>query len=566
MISRRSRLGCCAILAALLAAAPAHADDLVADLERDTPISAYGGALAWSGYDAATQRYALMIRRGEVTAPARAATARRPFDVSLGPDQRGRVVALYTRCRTATRGCDVYRYDLRTRRERKLASVSSPSQDEAWPAQWRGRVTFARRARTHVVDGFDHRPDPRRRGPLLSCDIPYVKTLSSRAPSRRLDRSRCGATVGMAIRLDRIIHVTDVNQGGAGSESHVRLLRAGGGAARILLRAAGGEGGYSPFVSPSLSRTAVFLTRTGQRQRVPQGFLRFDLASRELTTITPNLNLAGGIARDERGGFWYVQGPEPNFDFHNDPPFCRSPLEPCRLVRASASPFSSTPRTLLPRVNVLGGRTFAAFAADPPVLAGDVASRVVRRSDVVGRVPVPGVALALLRSPFEEPPGPFTATGATSTTDEHGRWSFMLASPAPDLALAVHAPAPRIASIVVRVTSSARITLDASGRALTGTVAPAQPGRAVEIQRLLADERGRLPDGRQVCRVPRSAGSCDDAAWGSVAQAPLDAAGSSFAVTVVAAGVYRARLSFDVDDRGRALAYGGLSRELSVAG
>jgi hypothetical protein len=34
---------------------------------------------------------------------------RRAFDVSLGPDSRGHVVALYTRCRSAGQGCDIVR-------------------------------------------------------------------------------------------------------------------------------------------------------------------------------------------------------------------------------------------------------------------------------------------------------------------------------------------------------------------------------------------------------------------------------------------------------------------------
>ena len=437
MTSRRSLFACCAVLAALLAPASAGADDLVAELERDTPIAAYGGALAWSAYDAASQRYALVVRQGEVTAPARTATSPRAFDVSLGPDSRGRVVALYTRCATAGRDCDVYRYDLRTRRESRLRSVSSASFDEAWPAQWRGRIAFARRARTRVIDGYDHRPDPRRRGPVLDCDVPYVKTIASSAPSRRLDRSRCGETTGIAIRGDTIVQVTDVDQGGAGSESDVRRLRAGGGAALILASTRGGEGGYSPFASPSLSSSSVWLTRTGQRQQVQQGFLRIELRSRRLTTVPANLNLAGRVARDEQNGtFWYVQGPEPHFDYHGDPPYCRSALEPCRLVRASASPFSTVPRTLLPRLH-------AALAMNPTVLAGELRRTIVRGGALAGSEPVPGVALELLRTASVDEAAPLTATGLTATTDAAGRFSF---SPAQPGALTVFAPALRVAS------------------------------------------------------------------------------------------------------------------------
>jgi hypothetical protein len=560
---RRTLLAVC-VVAALAATASAGADEIVTELARDTPIAAYGGALAWSAYDQAADRYALVISRDGVTAPARIARARRAFDVSLGPDSRGRTVALYTRCTSANRGCDVYRYDLRTRRESKVRSVSSPSEDEAWPAQWRGRIAFSRRAETRVVSGFDHRPDPRRRGPVFDCDIPYVKTLASRAPSRRLDRSPCGATAGIAIRGETIVHVSGVSQGGAGSESQVLLLRARGGAARVLARTGGGEGGFSPFVSPNLSASSVWLTRTGQRQGVTPGFVRIDLGSGRLTTIPPNLNLAGRVARDERGRFWYVQGPEPDFDYHAEPPFCTSPLDPCRLVRASASPFSTAPRTLLPRLSIDNGFLFA-FATDPPRLIGVLTRAVVRGGAVARREPLAGVAVSLLRTADIARPGPFAATGLTATTDAAGRVVFTLTSPPPEIALAVFAPALEAASIVVDVHSAARIALSAGGRTLTGTVAPSQPGRSVAIQRFSVDAGGRLPNGMQVCPAPATPRNCSDEAWATVAQAPLDATGTSFSAVVGAAGAYRAFLPTDPDPFGHARAYGGVSDAVPVS-
>ena len=225
----------------------------------------------------------------------------------------------------------------------------------------------------------------------MACDIPFVKTLSSRAPSRRLDRSPCGTTTGIAIQDATIVLVSGMSFGGAGSESQVRLLRASGGRGRVLARTGGGEGGFSPFLAPSLSSSSVFLTRTGRRQEVTQGFVRIDLRSRRLTTVPANINLAGAVARDERGRFWYVQGPEPELVSHGDPPFCFSPLEPCRLVRASASPFSDTPRTLLPRLGTSTGfdQYLIAFAADPPVLSGDLTRAVVRGGAIVRREPGP---------------------------------------------------------------------------------------------------------------------------------------------------------------------------------
>ncbi|MEJ7784646.1 MAG: hypothetical protein WKF96_07570 [Solirubrobacteraceae bacterium] len=108
---RRATISPIAASAALALAAPASADDFIGTLTRDTPIAAYGGVVAWSQHDEATHRYGLTLRYpgGRILA-ARIPDAARPFDVSLGPDARGRTVALYTRCGriTETTGCDVY--------------------------------------------------------------------------------------------------------------------------------------------------------------------------------------------------------------------------------------------------------------------------------------------------------------------------------------------------------------------------------------------------------------------------------------------------------------------------
>lgn len=124
---------------------------------------------------------------------------------------------------------------------------------------------------------------------------------------------------------------------------------------RVLAHSPGGEGGSSPFSSPNQSGSAVWLTRTGVREGERTGFLRLDLPSGRLTVVDPNAPLAGRVARDERGTFWYVQAPEPGWDYHGEPPFCTSELQPCRLVHASASPFSSATRAVLPRLQLSVG-------------------------------------------------------------------------------------------------------------------------------------------------------------------------------------------------------------------
>jgi hypothetical protein len=577
-----------ALAAAAFVPASAGADDVVAVLARDTPISAYGGLVAWSGYDEATARYRLMIRRGDTNVEQPIAGSRQAFDVTLGPDTRGRVVALYTRCRkpatTLKRatGCDIYRYDVASQREHRLASISSPSFDEAHPAQWHDRVTFVRRAKTYVKVGFDYTPDPRAKSKdrvLLDCDIPYVKTLSSRRASRRLDRGQCGVTTAMTIRGQRIVQVSNESQGGAGSEAQVRLLRSGAGAARLLAREGGGEGGYSPYASPSLSATAVYVTRTGNRQ--PKNFVRIDLRSGRKTEIDPRLALGGRVVRDEHGTFWYVQAPEPTDDFGNSPPpFCSRPfptrssplLQPCRLVRASADPFSSSPRLLPARLLHSGpdDQLISATYGEHPAISGDLTRGLVAGAALIRREPLAGVTLELLRNSDVGGDGTsWTPTGVTTTTDAAGRWSFAFSQPPSQAYFVVVARSLGLASSKVGIQTSATVTLTAGGGSFAGTVNPAQPGRNIEIQRLDMDGEGTL-NGIPRCSPPNAAGQrlCNPAAWKTVATSALTPAGTTFSAAVPGPGIYQAVLQGGVRPDGHPTGptvYNGASLQLRVA-
>jgi hypothetical protein len=559
MIRRVAALLCVG-LGVASAPASASADDVIASLTQDTPIAAFGGVVAWSAYDAPTARYQLVLRSGDHTAPAPIPGAAQPFDVSLGPDARGRVVALYTRCRRAAAprrratGCDVYRYDLRARRERRLTALSSPRMDEAWPVQWHDSVAFVRRAKTYVVDGYDHRPLPRgkhAKGVLLDCDVPYVVALSAHRASRRLDRGQCGVTTGMSIRGQSIVQVSDEDQGGAGSEAQVRRLRTSGGAARLLARAAGGEGGYSPFASPSQSATAVYLTRTGNRR--PRSFLRIDLASARLTEVEPNVPLAGRVARDERGSFWYVQAPEPAEDGDVSCarrfPTRQSPLlQSCRLVGASADPFSSATRTLAPRLALSLGASdlISGLFTDHLAVSGDLTRAVVSRGAIVRREPLRGVMLELLRNKSARGDGPFDTTGVTTSSDAAGHWSFALSQPPSQAYFAVVARAVGLATREVLVQAQAKVTMTATGATLAGTVTPSQPGRSVVIKRLEAVANANGP-----------------AVWSTKATAALSPDGTTFAATV-GPGVYLAGLApADPPDPS---VYYGVSPQVSVGG
>jgi hypothetical protein len=541
-------------LAALAAAAPAHADDMVAELSRDTPIAAYGGALAWSAYDAASDRYRLVVVAAPGAAPAAVpiAPSRRAFDVSLGPDSHGRVVALYSRCKGAGTRCDIYRYGLVDRRERKLG-FSSPREDEAWPVQWGSRVAFVRR---HATGG---------RGEISDCDVPFLRTLSSTAPSRRLDRGSCGRTTGLSLRRDRIVQVTFGSPASATRfDSQVRLLSAHGGAVKVVARQGSGEES-NVFASPNQSADAIWLTRTGVNPE--PAFVLIDLRSRRPRTreVEAHANLAGPLARDERGTLWYVEGGE----FRGDGCAASAPV-PCRLVRASVSPFSPLPRALLPRLTISApsNTTPSPLYGDPFVLSGRLTRTIVRYDTIVRTDPVANVPVELLRR-VDDPGQPalheaFRPTGIFATTGADGRWSHTLADPpsrpwfsavARSAAAGVPPTYAGRGTVGTVGTVDARIMLTVGGSSFSGTIAPAQPGRTVKIQRLLSRKCQTSQNGTRFCNDT----------WATVGEATVDAAGTAYAATVAAPqpGTYTAALPF-ADTRQDPDAYGGRSPDTPV--
>jgi hypothetical protein len=117
--------------AAVLATAPSAvaSDEVLASLPADAIVglhmSAYGGHVVWSEAVAPGRHVLMRWHAGRVD---RLPVAERavPFDVDLGPDARGRPVAVYSRCpgegesTAPVGGCDVYRIALQRGRERRI--------------------------------------------------------------------------------------------------------------------------------------------------------------------------------------------------------------------------------------------------------------------------------------------------------------------------------------------------------------------------------------------------------------------------------------------------------------
>jgi hypothetical protein len=171
-----------AVVAVPAAARAQSTADVIATVDRPTPIAAYDGRVVWSQRTADGRAFQLMTWAGGVTATVPIAPRRIPFDVDLGPAPDGSPVAVYSRCRTegvagghevanylGGRGCDIYRYDFADGTESKVDAASAPRASEAWPTFWRPRLAFAR-----VYDN-------KRAYPYI-----YVNDLSDRHGSQRM--------------------------------------------------------------------------------------------------------------------------------------------------------------------------------------------------------------------------------------------------------------------------------------------------------------------------------------------------------------------------------------------
>jgi hypothetical protein len=133
-----------------LAVTSARADvTLATGLPSTVKVTMKGDTVAWSA-PTTGGRWKLVIRRRGVTADAAVAPGRAPFDVDLGDDGHGRLIATYSRCSVPAvgferpRGCDVYRYDVTARRERRVPGLGAGSASDYLPTASAGRIAFAR--------------------------------------------------------------------------------------------------------------------------------------------------------------------------------------------------------------------------------------------------------------------------------------------------------------------------------------------------------------------------------------------------------------------------------------
>lgn len=150
------------VLGAGVGAGSAQAATVLAREWAPSKVSHFGGMTAWSRLDPRTGQYRLVVHDGEREHVPLIRPRSVPFDVDLGPDRRGDVVATYSRCKSEPRrgdgssplpvwatgrGCDLFLYSLKpgsARVETTIRGASTDESSEFLPSIWRGQVASSR--------------------------------------------------------------------------------------------------------------------------------------------------------------------------------------------------------------------------------------------------------------------------------------------------------------------------------------------------------------------------------------------------------------------------------------
>jgi len=394
------RVALAALLAFTVAPASARADQSLAELGRDAPVAGYGGWKAWSQFDAKTARYTLMFGHpDDSVGVSPLPPSPTPWDVSLGPDADGGVVAIYRSC--GSRGCDLRRLEVSAfnGRDEPLPSVSSPHYSEATPTIWRSTVVFTRRIR--------------------GCDVPYVKNLASHAPSRRLLRSRCLQTPAghVSIRGTRIaissVDRSGADEHGAGRKvSEIRRYDADRRGSKVLLRQTFGEES-NLFGQVAQDASRLYSVRFGTHQ--PNTLVRVSAGGTRRQEVAAFRRLTGGFAKPSDRESLYVeqQGIETECDGFVQ--------VPCRVALATAVPFGGVRRRLTPELTV--SYEGEPRRGQPLTFTGQLVRRVVASNSLVRVEPRAGYPIELYHRNRDET---FAPTGLTARTDADGRYRIVV--------------------------------------------------------------------------------------------------------------------------------------------
>jgi hypothetical protein len=260
-------------------------------------VDAWGGVIAYSQFDAASYQFRLAVIRGGAPELLPVAAQPEPFDLDVGPGPDGTPTLVYSRCPTATTGCDLYRYSFATATEAPIAGSNSSSEEVA-PSIWKDTIAFARtRSRVprrgvvpHVYTRPLDRPETR------STRVPVM-------PARECQAGFCRTTTygtvdETELHGSRLAAVVHVGPGTADAPNvEVRLIDRGK-ATRVANTAVGAISVRKQFLGLSFERGSLVFARSFYYSRADTLY-RFEIATRRYTSaalprMTYGLAAVGG--------------------------------------------------------------------------------------------------------------------------------------------------------------------------------------------------------------------------------------------------------------------------------
>ncbi|MGH2978478.1 MAG: hypothetical protein ACRDLQ_02415 [Solirubrobacterales bacterium] len=348
-----------AVAALALSAAPAQAAAPEAVLEpvgAKTAVSAHDGHVVWNELDVPTGRWYLRHRFGGASARLPIAPRSAQFDVDVGPDRRGRAVAVYSRCAQepavaaglalspdwmTAGGCDIYQVDLATGKERRLRRVSSRRGSETTPSIWKRTIAFARRRpprRTARI--YLHRAGRARLVRVSGGTVPGCLRTCKPRPYGGPDALDLGSR-----SIAYLWRLVNGNVVGVGVGWELRSVRFG--SRRAALLASGYVGGACGFALPSsphaAGRGVIYLERVGECLTTRTSFVSFEPRTGRWRSGETLGGFGYALGRDG-GSYYWLRGAQPEPE--NAPAFdpCRTGPAACVLVRSPEPAFGPPDR------------------------------------------------------------------------------------------------------------------------------------------------------------------------------------------------------------------------------
>ncbi|HWT92376.1 MAG TPA: hypothetical protein VN238_05235 [Solirubrobacteraceae bacterium] len=321
-LRRTARL---AVAGGLLATTPAAATVTpLATTDAPTPVSASGSVAVFSLHDASGFRLAVS-ENGAAPRVLPVAPRTVPFDADIGPDGTGGLALVYSRCAqdpdangAGARGCDLYRFRLKTGLEQRIASAGSAGTSEREPAISGRTIVFAQ-----TRDGA---PDAAPK--VLLRDVTWQRSRASK-PLPGVPTRRCGPS---AVRGEQVCRTTRRRQvtsldlsnrhvalavaydaGADSPDSEIRLDTRDGRQARSIAHVSPGISGQR-LIGPSLEGDRLHWARTcgGDQSGCPatsSGAFRYRLGTGRYELAGFTRRLTGFAATGARRAY-EVRAPE----------------------------------------------------------------------------------------------------------------------------------------------------------------------------------------------------------------------------------------------------------------